>query len=638
MPGRVDWGARDGNEIEAVLANLMYNKSGRAIRVRPGQGDFGVDIIVPVSEEPAPWDVYQVKKYAANLTSSQRIKIVESFSRLLIGFVRENLPVNDWYLVTPLDPTLINDLQGWFADLPESAIAHAKGLRKSPLTEEEEAKARAWLEEPGRKIEWKGLPFCDSLAAEYWYVVDYYLHSGRDRIRDAVDSVAGLLSGDMNARAASTAEPGDGSTALLEPSEIVEHLTVLDTVLDTDPHYTYGHSISPTEPQFEYEPNLVAAAMKALPNGKWLTFRIYQRSAQSLEERPIPMHLQFHFEEGSAEHEAFENWQKYGKPFEAPATASIDLPGGLGTEGKEGIVSVPAPHARDNYVLRMRVVAPDDIVLAELEFNMNSTAGADGKGAWTAGIDPSGVLESEGFYDIAPDATQRVNFTLQALAGQVAAEVQPAVRFARHLEAPNRIQLARRIGMFQDMIGLDGAEGMVPPSIDKFVTSLATIQTRTNHLIRIPDLSQMTNREVRDVHRAAALISGDTQVGIWNKQTIQGVEPGKLAPGEHIQLQVEVPLRIELNETLIELGVVEQTILSTVVTSIDGTQVRVEPKLNNTVHERLVPSPGAPLEPGGTLPVRSRKYPDHHPEASDPIGKDTPCNAESAYGEGGEEE
>lgn len=132
MSGRVDWGSRDGNEVEAVIANLLYNEYGRAVRVRPGQGDFGIDIIVPATENSEPWDVYQVKKYAANLNSTQRTKIVESFSRLMIGLVREGLPINDWYLVTPLDPTVIKDLRGWFNDLPESAISSMRS--PSPTT------------------------------------------------------------------------------------------------------------------------------------------------------------------------------------------------------------------------------------------------------------------------------------------------------------------------------------------------------------------------------------------------------------------------------------------------------------------------------------------------------------------------
>jgi len=624
MPGRVDWGARDGNEIEAVLANLLYNKHGRAIRVRPGQGDFGIDIIVPATENVEPWDVYQVKKYAANLNASQKAKIVESFSRMLIGIVRQNLPINDWHLVTPLDPTVINDLRGWFADLPEAAITRAKNLKKKPLTDDEEATVRAWLDTPGRTIEWEGLPFCDTLAAEYWYVVDYYLHGGRDRIRDATDSVAGLLAGDMKARERSTAEPGEGPAALLEPSEIVGHLTLLDSVLDTDPHFIYGHDISPNEPEVKYEQNLVAAAQLRLPNGRWLTFRIYQRSEQSLEERPFPMHLQFNFEDGSPEHAAFEHWKKYGKPFEAPATFSADLPGGLGAENKDGIVSVAAPHARDNFRLRMRVVAPDAVTLAELEFDMHSTAGTDGQGAWAAGKDSSGVLENEGYYDVAPGATQRVNFTLQALAGQVAAAVQPAVRFARHLEAPNKIQLSGPVGLFKDLIELSGAEGMVPPSIDRFVTSLETIQTRTNHVIRIPDVTQLTNGEVRMIHRAAALISGDIHVATWNQQTILGVEPGTIWAGAHLQIQVNIPLRVTIDGTEFELGTVEQTVLSAVVVSVDGSTVRIEPNLNDTVHECLVPAPQSGKAPAGNVAVRSRPYPGQvanpiEPDQTDPM-------------------
>jgi len=617
MPGRVDWGARDGNEIEAVIANLLYNKDGRAVRVRPGQGDFGIDVIVPATANPEPWDVYQVKKYVANLDGSQKTKIIESFSRLLIGLVREGLPIKDWYLVTPLDPTVIKDLRGWFNDLPESAIKHAKKLKKDPLAEDEEAIVREWIETPGRRIEWRGLPFCDTLAAEYWYVVDYYLHGGRDRIRAAIDSVAGLLAHDMKARELSNADPGDGPAALLEPSEVIGHLTLLDSVLDSDPHFTYGHGISPTMPGMGYEPGLVAATVQSLPNGRWLFFKIYQRSAQSLEERPIPIHLEFTFEEGTPEREAYEQWMKYGKPFQAPAKFSLDLPGGLGAENKEGTVSVPAPHERDSYQLRMRVVDPEGTTLAELEFAMRSTAASDGTGAWATGTDPSGALQNEGFYDTTPDAVQRVNFTVAPLGGQMAAAIQPAVRFARHLEAPNRIQLAGPVGMFNDMIELGGAEGMVPPSLDRFITSLATIQTRTNQVIRIPDITEITNGEVRDIHRVARLINGDTNVGKWRREGIEGVSPGSMKVGEHIQIQLRIPLRIEIDGTVLKVGTVEQTILSAKVIEVDGTTAYIEPNLNDTVHEHLVDGPQGGWAPAGKTAVRARQYPSADAEPAD---------------------
>lgn len=613
MAGRVEWGALDGNEVETVLANLIYNDNSRAVRVRPGQGDFGIDILIPSAEEPEPWDIYQVKKYWQNLTASQKTKITESFSRLLVGLARENLKINDWYLITPLDPTVIKDLKGWFGDLPESAIKHAKKLKKNPLTADEEVRVRAWLGAPGRKIEWKGLPFCDNLASDYPYVVDYYLHGGRQRLRDATDSVAGLLAGDMKAREALNSAPGEGPAALLEPAEMIGHLTLLDEVLDTDPHYIYGHAISPTQPDLlQYEPNLVAATQRTLPNGKWLTFRIYQRSPQSLEERPIPIKLEFTSDDGSLENKDVKTWQRYGKPFEAPARFSLDLPGGLGATDEEGVVSLPALHASDAYQLRMRIVAPDDEVLAELEFRMSSTVGLEKKAAWASGRDASGALENSGFYEAGQGAAQQVTFTLEPLTGLVAAEVQQAVTFARHLEAPNRIQLAGPVGMFKDLAELDCAEGMVPPSVDRFVTSLATIQSRTAQIIQIPDFIGMAKGEVAKVDRAAALIDGFVHIATWDRIEIHGVDPGAISAGEHLQIQVDIPLKVTIDANALELGTVEQTVLSGTVVSVDGTTAVLRPNLNDTVHERLIEAPRPGIAPAGNVSVRSRPYPETH--------------------------
>ena len=119
---RTEWLALGGDEVETLLANLIYNHDGRAIRIRPSQGDYGIDIIIPAAAKPEKWDVYQVKKFAQNLTSGQKAQIVESFGRVLVGMLRRNVPLNDWYLVLPLDPTLENYLD-WLKGMPEEAIA-----------------------------------------------------------------------------------------------------------------------------------------------------------------------------------------------------------------------------------------------------------------------------------------------------------------------------------------------------------------------------------------------------------------------------------------------------------------------------------------------------------------------------------
>ena len=148
-------------------------------------------------------------------------------------------------------------------------------------------------------ISWKGLNFCENLAADYPYVVDYYLHGGRERLRDAVTELSKLLQVDPSVRMhedAAVARPREGSAALLEPGEIREHLQRLDRVLDTDPHFRYGWSLDWHRPDLPPEPRLVAATQEAISGGRWLTFKIYQRSAQSLDERPIPLELTFNFE------------------------------------------------------------------------------------------------------------------------------------------------------------------------------------------------------------------------------------------------------------------------------------------------------------------------------------------------------
>jgi hypothetical protein len=56
------------------LSVLLYSKHPRAVRVRPSRGDGGVDVLVPHPDQPGKTDVYQIKKFAENLTSNQKIR------------------------------------------------------------------------------------------------------------------------------------------------------------------------------------------------------------------------------------------------------------------------------------------------------------------------------------------------------------------------------------------------------------------------------------------------------------------------------------------------------------------------------------------------------------------------------------
>jgi predicted AAA+ superfamily ATPase len=81
---RVEWTRQSGEDVEAVVAMLLCSRYPNAVRVRPSQGDGGIDVFVP---GPAGFGaeraVYQVKKFSENLTSSQKRKIKRSYQRVV---------------------------------------------------------------------------------------------------------------------------------------------------------------------------------------------------------------------------------------------------------------------------------------------------------------------------------------------------------------------------------------------------------------------------------------------------------------------------------------------------------------------------------------------------------------------------
>jgi hypothetical protein len=69
------------------------------------------------------------------------------------------------------------------------------------------------------------------------------------------------------------------------------------------------------------------------------------------------------------------------------------------------------------------------------------------------------------------------------------------------------------------------------------------------------------------------------------------------------------PLRVRIEGEVLEVGTVEQTIVSATVVEIDGSAVYIDPYLNDTVHERLVDGPQGGWAPAGKTAVRARRYP-----------------------------
>ena len=308
---QVEWSELEAPQAETLLSVLLYNEHPKATRVRPSQGDFGIDVLVPSDSAPEAFDAYQIKYFSKSLTASQRGQVEKSFRRFLIGLARRGLSVADWYLVIPVDNTLDTQMD-WFNRMPAKVIGEMFDddkfvqleKKQAPLTADEKEKIAVWRDVPGRVIKWEGRPFCMTLAAKYPFVVDYYLHGGQEHILDAFKDLASVLATDK-----SLPDPpsgGAGTAALVTPAELQDHLFKVQKVLDTDPHFKYGISLDPAPPAILGEENLVAASQVTQPDGRSVTVRIYQRFDEALRERPIPINVAFLASHATFDQDAFD--------------------------------------------------------------------------------------------------------------------------------------------------------------------------------------------------------------------------------------------------------------------------------------------------------------------------------------------
>lgn len=87
---RVEWTRMSGDEVEDVVAIMLLREHRRGTHIRPSQGDGGIDVLIPATAPDEAPTVYQVKKFATNLGSSEKRQIKDSILRAagVVGRVR----------------------------------------------------------------------------------------------------------------------------------------------------------------------------------------------------------------------------------------------------------------------------------------------------------------------------------------------------------------------------------------------------------------------------------------------------------------------------------------------------------------------------------------------------------------------
>jgi hypothetical protein len=602
MTSRVEWTVLSGDDVEALLAVLVYSRHTRALRVRPSQGDGGRDISVPVDGQPGLVDIYQVKKFASNLTSNQKTQIDHSYFRLLNLIAQSKVSVRNWYLLMPLDPTPEN--LTWFAQITTRAADHFEMVLAKPEDFPKESVTRqgldrivAWQKDPETSVEWKGLVACEALAAEFPNVVDYLLHGGRERLETAVGQMVTLLSTDRDLAGAK-----DGPA--VQPADLRDHLHLIQDVLDTDPHFVYGVSFDPHRPILVPEPGLIAATQETGSDGRTLTFKIFERFREALNERPVPITLDFAFDGGSEDADAYEDWQRYGTPAVLPADFKIDLPGGLGGLLKSATIAVgPSAQARP-FPLRLRIVTPGGSEVARLSLNMEPPAASpDGLGAWSRGTDATKSVLVESRLD-SRDSTGKFNIEFGDTTGTPVDAASDAIHFFSHWSAGNRVESSGAHGPFIPVLELPAdIEPPVGPLIVRIAEALVAIQTRTHEPLLMPDPATLTVEDVRDLFRASALVQGRSIVGTWTEAPLY---PGDdYVPELEGEFQYEIfeNLMVDVGDAKVFLGVAALRLESVNVELNDGQYV-LRPCRNNSA-TRTLDTSALPLE-SELPPVRSQ--------------------------------
>nr|WP_079082986.1 restriction endonuclease [Streptomyces antibioticus] len=481
---RVEWTRLSGDEVEEIVAILLSRENRRATRIRPSQGDGGIDVIVP-DNDGGSCTVYQIKKFAQNLTSTEKTQISKSYTRLAIYIAEQGITVSVWNLVMPLDPT--NENRAWLDGVTEG----------SPFD-----------------VDWLGLIFVDGLAAKYPDVIDYYTRDGKGRLLEVVTELARVMT-------ASDIDPG--------PAGAVGKIESIHSQINRwDPHYKYDLMVTEhvPDPATFNRPD-VLCVHQAASRERCVSIIIKARFDDAVNVRPIPMTLRFNVEPGSPSADALREHLDYGADLElgdGQVEFSVDLPGGLGVEDAQGnvrIVSLATESAAGEDVL-LEVLAPDGQVVASTTLVVRSrVAGQTGKGGLLFGTEINGVFKATWRLDFSSTQTRLSIHTSGDYAGMRLEDLLNGVSFLSEFHTPNRFRI--RNPYSDSTPEADAIVVEKEPVVDallQVVRSLLTIQEAARVQIRFPGMQALTRESVSEWNRAAALLRGERVPLPWTSMAL----------------------------------------------------------------------------------------------------------------------
>jgi hypothetical protein len=522
----VVWAGKSGDVVETVVAVMLACRHPRAVRIRPSQGDGGIDVKIP---NGSGWDIYQIKRFATNLEDGQKTQIKNSFQRLRDYAVANGLNVTSWSLVMPLDPTNPNHMV-WFAEMTEGV---------------------------GYRCDWLGAIFVNGLASDYPNVIEYYFGTGQQRVQDTIRQVANMGNLLRDARTATEDSP-------IQPLEVESGLRDLFAILNKfDPHYAYGFAVTPNMPAPIEDDGLVIQYSKGR-EGCFLTISVYAKHPPMTDDEAPTISVLFGADPGTAEAQAIEDFVRFGAPLvvsgDTVARFQAHLPGGLSADTRGGTFFIAPTREQaqmPDRLVRLQVLDPADEVIAETIVRQRpATYGFDGQGVRCEQVDKGGVFTLVVRFDVTTQ-TQTWNFQVHNVDHKPPFEVLPGLRVMTAFRPPNSFRLAEQYGP------ADGDVVPIPESFEPAGTdgslmlaeAVHIIQQHTTTQLTMPTVDDDSFSDLQELFLVAALLQGHEPVqGLTNMSATMAELADDVNEGGPQNISVQQPMIVRIGDAKIRLG------------------------------------------------------------------------------------
>lgn len=480
----VPWHELDGERAERFISILLLREYPDGHRRRATQGDGGIDVVVPVSDNPHIVDIYQIKKFYQPITSDNKTKIAKSITRFMETVEKEGLAVRQWHLTLPVNGSA-DDLR-WL----EGKLSSTKIVAR-----------------------WKGLEFLEGLCARYRDVVDYYILGGQERLHELV-RMAMLMQIPSTPAAGEAGVNVEAIFKTLEP-------TFLKLNAD-DPHYRYNLAML-HEADVDFRsapPSAVMSQFFGASDQPVLRVDVFPLYAQATEDRPITSTIRFSVPGDNAEvAEAIQNFRVFGDDISLPgefASVAVDDPLSGVVESQPMNVNIWTPARDEERRVRFLVAEPDGTRVASAFFNVERlTQGPSGKGFTATLLSDSKlirIVQRSASPDAPIDTAGTTTFSINLdWSDKVAAGVLEDIRYARTMTPPRKLVFALEFtGPYLDAVSFANRTGAVVPDwLYRYTTALAALQDYANVPLRLHRAD--TEAEVEKINqtlRIASLLEG----------------------------------------------------------------------------------------------------------------------------------